>query len=183
MNRTLMAAVIAALALPVAALAALIVQQEMYLSHADVLTVPVRGVDPRELLRGHYIVGEFEWDWRTEPKDEGTGGLCVISADAPAAPRVKFIEGWHAGDRTDDCRMVLAGTVQPRRGNRSAGFMPAALDTASGQLQLFVSEKRAPELEDAIRRKPGSLTVDLAVRPDGFAVIRALRMEGQIIGR
>jgi hypothetical protein len=126
-------------------------------------------------------VGEFEWDWRTEPKDEGAGGLCVIST--AAAPRVEFIEGWRSGDRTDDCRMVLAGTVQPRRGNRSAGFMPAALDTGSGQLQLFVSEKRAPELEDAIRRNPGSLTVDLAVRPDGFAVIRALRMEGQIIGR
>jgi uncharacterized membrane-anchored protein len=79
--------------------------------------------------------------------------------------------------------MMLAGTARPKRGSRPAGFMPAALDAGSGQLQLFVPEKRAPDLESAIRLKPGSLTVDLAVRPDGFAVIRALRVGDQVIGR
>jgi hypothetical protein len=182
MNRALMAAVIATLAVPVLALAALIVQQEMHLSGAEVLNVPVRGVDPRDLLRGHYIVGDFDWDWRTEPTSEGPGGLCVLST-AARTPRVAFIEGWRAGDRADDCRMVLAGTARPKRGSRPAGFIPAALDSGSGQLQLFVSEIRAPDLENAIRRKPGSLTVDLAVRPDGFAAIRALRVDNEVIGR
>src|SRR5262249_25000341 len=44
--------VIVALVLPVAALAAMIGQQEWLRSQATVLNVAVRGVDPRDLLRG-----------------------------------------------------------------------------------------------------------------------------------
>lgn len=176
MNRALTIAVAAALALPIVALAALIGQQELRFGTAETVNVPVRGYDPRDLLRGHYITGQFDWDWETAPPANGTGGLCVRPATA-ARPSVRFIENWQVGDHAPGCRLVIAGRVA------SSVFLPASLDDGTRGIRLYVSEKRAPELEKLIRDHPGALTVDLAVRPDGSAAIMALRIDGQIVGR
>ncbi len=48
MSRALTIAVVAALALPVLALAALIGEQELRYAKAQVVNVPVRGIDPRD---------------------------------------------------------------------------------------------------------------------------------------
>jgi hypothetical protein len=48
---------------------------------------------------------------------------------------------------------------------------------------LFVPEERAAELDRLLVARPGALTVDLAVRPDGSAAIKALRVDGQVLGR
>ena len=90
MSRIFSAAVAAALALPVLALAALIGEQEAMLSGAAVVNVPVRGYDPRDLLHGHYIQGQLDWEWDSAPTapSSGTGiagAACVLAADAPNA--------------------------------------------------------------------------------------------------
>jgi len=189
MRRALtLAAVAAALALPVLALAALIGRQEYLLSDARVLNVPVNGVDPRDPLRGRYIVAQFDWDWAGEPVAPTrfavlSGAVCVL-ADDQARPRVRFIEGWKAGDGADDdCRMMIKGRGWPKEDNFSARFAPENLDAGGGLVHLFVSEDRAPELERLLRARPGGLTVDLAVRPDGLASVKALRLDGQVLGR
>jgi hypothetical protein len=187
MNRTFFAAVIAALTLPVLALAALIGEQEGLLLKAQVLNVPLIGVDPRDLLRGRYIIAQFDWDWESEPIATGSkilpGGLCVLASDA-SKPRVRFVEGWHAGDRaSDDCRMVLGGYASPRTASTPPLFVPDDLDAGSGRMHIFVPEELAPALENLVRDRPGSLTVDLAVRADGRAAIKAVRVDGQIVGR
>jgi hypothetical protein len=176
MNRLMAAAVVVALALPIVALAALIGEQELRFSHAQQVNVPVRGYDPRDLLRGHYITGQFDWDWETTPQNAAAGGLCILPGDA-ARPKVRFLENWQPSDRAPDCRLVIAGRVA------SSTFVPTTLDSGSQSVRLYVSEARAPELEELIREHPGALTVDLAVRPDGGAAIMALRVEGRIVGR
>jgi hypothetical protein len=176
MNRLMAAAVVAALALPIVALAALIGEQELRFSNAQQVNVPVRGFDPRDLLRGHYITGQFDWDWESTPQNSAAGGLCILSGDA-ARPRVRFLENWQPSDRAPDCRLVIAGRVA------LSTFVPATLDGGARGIRLYVSETRAPELEELIQKHPGALTVDLAVRPDGSAAIMALRVDGQIIGR
>ena len=50
-------------------------------------------------------------------------------------------------------------------------------------MRLFVPEERATDLEQLLIERPGAFTVDLAVRPDGSAAIKALRVDGQILGR
>lgn len=188
MSRALTLAVIAALALPVLALAALIGQQEHLLSGAKLLTVPVSGVDPRDPLRGHYLLAQLDWDWAGEPSAPTrfavlSGAVCVL-ADDQVPPRVRFVEGWKAGDRLDDdCRMVIKGRGWPKESDLPARFAPESLDAGGGLVHLFVSEDRAPELEQLLRARPGGLTVDLAVRPDGLASIQALRLDGQVLGR
>jgi hypothetical protein len=176
MNRLMTVAVVAALALPIVALAALIGEQELRFGNAQQVNVPVRGYDPRDLLRGHYITGQFDWDWETTPQTDGTGGLCILPADA-ARPKVRFLENWQPGDRAPNCRLVVAGRVA------SSVFVPATLDSGTRSVRLYVSETRAPQLEELLREHPGALTVDLAVRSDGSAAIMALRVDGQIVGR
>jgi uncharacterized membrane-anchored protein len=181
MSRAFALAVIAALALPVLALAGLVGHQELLLANARILSVPLTGFDPRDLLRGHYIRAQMDWDWENAPSvgeyEAVDGALCVL-AEAPK-PRVRFVAGWRTGDRTDtDCRLVIAGTARaPSR------FVPSKLDNGDGAVQFYVPEARASDLEKLMRERPGSLTVDLAVRADGAAAIRALRVEGEVLGR
>jgi GDYXXLXY protein len=189
-------AVIAALAFPILALAALIGQQERLLSGATVLNVPVSGVDPRDPLRGRYIVAQFDWDWSEEPIAPTrfavlSGAVCVLTDDqardqarSPARPRVRFLAGWKAGDGSgDDCRLIIKGRGWPKETGLPARFAPESLDAGGGLVHLFVPEDRASELERLLRARPGGLTVDLAVRPDGLAAIKALRFDGQLLAR
>jgi hypothetical protein len=41
---------------------------------------------------------------------------------------------------------------------------------------------RAAELEVLLMERPGALTVDLAVKPDGSAAIKGLRVDGEGLG-
>jgi hypothetical protein len=181
MSRTFLVAVIVTLALPVLALAGLIGQQEWVLANARILSVPLTGFDPRDLLSGHYIRARRDWEWESAPAvDEYQvvdGAMCVLK-ETPK-PRVRFLAGWKAGDRTKgDCKLVIAGHARAR-----ARFAPATLDNGDGGIQFYVPEARASDLEKLMRERPGSLTADLAVRADGAAAIRALRVEGEVIGR
>jgi hypothetical protein len=181
MTRTFLVSVIAALALPVLALAGLVGQQELVLANARILSVPLTGFDPRDLLRGHYIRAQMDWNWESTPSVEEyqavDGALCVLT-ETPK-PRVRFLAGWKAGDRTDaDCRLVIAGHARaPSR------FAPSGLDNGDGAIQFYVPETRASDLENLMRERPGSLTADLAVRADGASAVKALRIDGELIGR
>lgn len=181
MSRTFLIAVIAALALPVLALAGLVGQQEWVLANARILSVPLTGFDPRDLLRGHYIRAQMDWDWEHPPVVEEyqvvDGAVCVL--EETPKPRVRFLAGWKAGDQTNsDCRLLIAGHARvPSR------FAPTTLDNGDGGIQFYVPETRAIDLEKLMRERPGSLTADLAVRADGAAAIRALRIDGESIGR
>jgi hypothetical protein len=180
-SRAFLVAVAAALALPVLALAALIGQQEWLLADARILSVPLTGFDPRDLLRGHYIRAQLDWSWERPPAvgpySIVDGALCVLT-EAPK-PSVRFVAGWKAGDRTDaDCGLMIAGLVHaPSR------FAPSALDGGDGAIQFYVPETRAADLEKLMQDRPGALTADLAIRADGYAAIKAIRVDGRVLGR
>jgi hypothetical protein len=181
--KPLVLAVAATLALPVLALAALIGMQEYRVAGAQLLTVPVRGVDPRDLLQGHYLVATFDWDWQPEPAASGTGGLCVLSDNSVAKPQVHFIDGWKPGSGpVEGCRLVIFGKVRGKQDGAPA-FAPTGLDDGYFAVHLFVPETRAVDLQETVRQRPDALTVDLAVRPDGSATVRRLRLDGQPIGK
>ena len=184
MRRKITGLVIAALALPVVALAAMIGQQEWLLYRVTVLNVAVRGVDPRDLLRGHYLTASLEWTWESLPPPAADGRvpagvLCVIAIDSRRHARVRFLAD-STSDRspTGDCLLLIPGTMRGRD-----AFVPGMIDTANGAIKLFVPEARASELERLIRDRPGALTVDLAVRADGHVGIQALRLAGEVLGR
>jgi GDYXXLXY protein len=149
--------------------------------------VPLIGFDPRDLLYGHYLLAQFDWDWEREPMAPNTyqevdGAGCVL-ADVPK-PRLRFLAGWTAGDPVDPaCRLVMIGRGWPRDGRRPPRFTPASLDQEGAGVRFYIPEDRGSEFENLIRDRPGALTADLAVRVDGNVAIRALRIDGKPIGR
>lgn len=186
MSRALTVAIIAALTLPVLALAALVGEQERQIAGAPILRVPLIGYDPRDLIYGHYLLAQFDWDWEGEPKapndyEEVEGGACVL-AETPK-PKLRFVAGWKTGDRVDPaCKMMMVGLASQRSGQVAARFTPANLDQGGG-VRFYIPEHRGGELEQLIRDRPGALTADLAVRADGNVTIRAVRIDGQPISR
>jgi hypothetical protein len=184
MRRARAAFVTMALALPLLALTAMIGQQEWLRSKVTVLNVAVRGFDPRDLLRGHYLTATFNWNWEGLPQTDADGrlpqgALCVSAIDRDRKPRVRFLPG-SAGSQAVDggCLLVIPGAMWA-----SDAFVPATIDSTSGGFRLFVPETRARELERLIRERPGALTVDLAARGDGHVAIQALRVDGRVLGR
>ena len=175
--------VIAALALPVVALAAMVGLQEWLRSHVTVLNVAVRGADPRDLLRGHYLTAGFAWSWERLPRSEAdgrmpAGALCVTAIDAERRARVRFVPDSPGGQARTGCLLAIPGGMWG-----SDTFVPGSIDTSNGSIRLFVPERRAGELERLVRERPGALTVDLAVRADGYVSIQGLRVDGQVLGR
>jgi len=77
-----------------------------------------------------------------------------------------------------DCLLVVPGGMWG-----SDAFVPGTLDTTNGGIRLYVPETRAGELERLVREQPGALSVDLAVRADGYVSIQALRVDDQVLGR
>ena len=188
MSRVAIAAVATALAFPVLALGALIGQQELRWADATIVNVPLRGYDPRDLLAGHYIAARLDWDWTAEPavtdgRSAIDGAACVLPGDSPR-PRVRFLSDWTIDSPADaGCRAIMAGEGWVADGGRPARFAPASLDDGGGGLKVFVPEARAADLEETLRQRPGALSVDLAVRSDGNAAIRAVRVDGKVLGR
>jgi len=176
--------VIAALALPVVALAAMVGQQEWLRSRVTILTVAVRGADPRDLLRGHYLTAAFAWDWESLPRPGAdgrmpAGALCVLAIDAERRPRVRLLPEPTADQaKAAACQLLIPGWMLS-----SDTFVPTSIDITNGAIRLFVPETRATELERMIRERPGALTVDLAVRTDGHVSIEGLRIDGRLLGR
>jgi hypothetical protein len=101
----------------------------------------------------------------------------VIAIDARRQSRVRFLP---ASDQATagDCLLVIPGGMWGRD-----TFVPGTIDTTSGSIRLFVPETRASELEQLTRERPGALSVDLAVRADGYVSIQALRVDDQVLGR
>jgi hypothetical protein len=188
MSRVLIAAVAASLAFPVLALGALIGQQEHRWTDATIVNVPLRGYDPRDLLAGHYIAARLDWDWTAEPtatdgRSAIDGAVCVLPGDAPK-PRVRFLPDWTVDSPAEaGCRAIMAGEGWVADGGRPARFAPASLDDGDGGLKVFVPEARALDFEEMLRQRAGALSVDLAVRSDGNAAIRAVRVDGKVLGR
>ena len=188
MNRVLAVVVAAALALPVAALAWMVVDAERMISGMPVVRVAITGYDPRDPLRGHYLRYRFDWGVPSGTAEVGTvGELCVRSAPrdgvavvVPVQPRKPVAKG--------DCVVTISGrgTVlaearrttpdQPTSSGR-VDFTPYGVE----DLRLYVPEEHAKALERALLDGKTKMTVDLAVRPDGRSRVKAWHIDGRTI--
>ncbi len=132
-----------ALALPLAGLVLSIAAREAGLSGASEWRIPIAGYDPRDPIRGRFIM--FRYDWR----------VAGNAADCNDAVCTLCLEE-QAGD-------IVAAIASP------AAACPARIDVngsairiahqADGQLpdfssRIFVSETSAPQLEQMLRDQP-----------------------------
>jgi hypothetical protein len=171
----------ALLAFPLVGLATIVGHQEYLRASAPVITVALRGVDPRDLLRGHYLVGDLAWNWAPDgatAKQPAHGRICLTQttgSDRLSARFMPIVETPPQGS----CTAVLAGWYTPGVGGFGAGFTPNGVGgDYQRQLRFYVPQAQAQRLETLMRERPGALAVDLAVLPDETAVIKGLRVDG-----
>lgn len=151
-------ALLLSLVLPVAGLAATWAWTESWTSEGTDWEVPIRGFDPRDLLRGHYI--EFTYDWPGDRGDDSftwIGQFC-IEGTPPVIDRVNFRED------VSGCRYF----AKPAPGTVYSGY-----GLATGR--LYVPQRRAPEIEDKLRNADLRGIVTVRQRTDGRIIPQSIR--------
>src|SRR5690606_39374036 len=116
------------LALPFAGLATTIARNEIALASADEWVIPVTGFDPRDPLRGRYIVFRYQWEVVGDA-EQCRGGRCLICLE-----------------RIEEGKIVAA--ILPRESDPPC---PSRLDPEASGIspeftgRIFVSETRSEE--------------------------------------
>jgi hypothetical protein len=117
--------------------------------------VPVQGYDPRDLLRGHYIVFQYEWPGLDDDDVPGPGTMLCIEGEAP---------------RIDSVEVVPEGTRCPRPVRAAFG------DTlAAGK--LYIPQDKARGLEEQLADPALRGIVRLRVRDNGRYTPMDIRFE------
>ncbi|EAQ28760.1 hypothetical protein NAP1_14213 [Erythrobacter sp. NAP1] len=133
MNRALR---LSALVLPLVGFAALWGWTDYESRQGTEWDVEIRGYDPRDLLRGHYV--QFSYDWNGLDDRLGMGDpparLC-LEGDPPGPPLVRRIEG-----EFGDC---------PYPAEADYGGVYGSNSLLLGR--LYVGQERAGELDRALR--------------------------------
>jgi hypothetical protein len=183
MKRLPLVLMMLALALPLAVLGLMVADAERARADAGIIRVAIRGYDPRDPLRGHYLRYQFDWNAETPFIGEVTR-LCVLSAPVTQPARVRPLNDMQAS--TAQCVLILNGRGQVLAEARrtelgetgSTGrlqFTPKGVESG----RLYVPEEHARELEQLLSEDSVRLTIDLAVRRDGHASIQAWHIDGK----
>jgi uncharacterized membrane-anchored protein len=154
-TRRIKAAITAALLLiPVAGLAAIWANTHRESKLGTDWDVPVRGYDPRDLLRGHYI--EYEYDW---PKLDGEiyGGetLCI----AGKAPQISGVTILPYGDK--DKEAVCGQIVRADSWSEEQGY-------STRRDRLYIPQTKGVPLEVKLRDPNLQGIVRVRIRKDGI---------------
>jgi hypothetical protein len=161
---------IAALALPVAGLAAGVVLQESGARGASEWRIPVAGYDPRDPLRGRFI--SFRYVWTVSgPAHLCRDGGCDLCLERGGRHVRALPKGESCPTRIDPAASRIALTYAPEFG---ADGQPLA-----AMSRLFVSERSAPRLEAQLRAGP--MQVRARLTRDGRLINDALEPLGEDI--
>lgn len=159
----------AALALPVAALAYSWAATHHMAQQGQEWLVPVRGYDPRDLLRGHYVQYRYDWPWDSAERSAdgqvpfAVGQLC-IEGRAPHVVRVRQLSfGTLSPQQTGGCAIVARATLGTRREVR--GLDSGILYTSQPRALALSRQLADPHLQGLIRVR---IRADGVMRPVGL---------------
>ncbi|UZW57028.1 GDYXXLXY domain-containing protein [Sphingobium sp. JS3065] len=137
--------------------------------------VPIRGYDPRDLLRGHYV--QYQYDWPVDAASSENGDNVPFSASlasqlciegtAPDIARVRelpVVLGRPDPEQARGCAIIVRSSLGARREVRGLG---------SGI--LFTSQTRALALSRQLTDSRLQGFVRVRIRPDG--VMRPVDIE------
>jgi uncharacterized membrane-anchored protein len=141
-----------ALLLPILATAGLIIRAELHL-HGRQWQFPIRGYDPRDMLRGHYLTYRIDWD-----HDSSSQNSC-----------------W-------DCCVCLKKTRSDQTARRTPCAYATDCDVklSSDQEQalsrFYIPEDKAQKLDQAVRARRASV---ILIEKRGQLSLKELLVDGQ----
>ncbi|MBO6552491.1 MAG: GDYXXLXY domain-containing protein [Roseitalea sp.] len=175
-------AAVAATAVLCAILAWMIESRAQILREGAEIVLKSEPIDPRDLLRGHYVV-------LTYPAQQITGDvLAGLTAEAGMREPGRDVPVYVTFEAGPDGhhRPVAASLTKPDEGIFLRGTAPyldgrtVTLFVDYGIGRFYTNEHRAPELE--ARMRAGGLTeIVIAVGADGTGQIKAFRQAGETI--
>lgn len=148
-----------ALLLPLVALVLLIVRAELVLKQGKRWTVAITGYDPRDLVRGHYLLFRLKW----KPASS-------LDEQCPSTSEDCYLCLERQGDDTSARPEPTMRRVYSYQTKQCDSAFPAA--TEENLHKYFIPEDKGAVLERAIREKEASLV--LAVSASGEVVIKDL---------
>ncbi|MFT3772923.1 MAG: GDYXXLXY domain-containing protein [Minicystis sp.] len=145
-----------ALALPIVALLAMVVRAEIVSRGGKPWVIAIRGYDPRDLIRGHYL--SYRLDFRKEePSERCTAATCCYCLRGPA------------GSEPLVTRINCA-----EKASCDSWFPESQLDHLQ---EFYVPEDRGYQLEREIRAKDAKLSV--RVSSGGVVIVQDLLLDGR----
>lgn len=150
--------------LPALGIAALVVQAEIAVRSGQVFRIPIRGYDPRDLMHGHYLRYQFDFNWQGDDSctpeldktlSSGTDGTvtregrlspecCLCLSDAQTANLGPAVRQIHCNsDERADCTAWI----------RSKDVMPPS--------RYFVPEEHAEELNRRVTDGPAAIELSV----------------------
>ncbi len=146
---------ILALLIPILIVIGAIGKSEYQLANGETWRFKISGYDPRDLLRGHYVTYQVEFDWEKDKgicKNKKKCCLCFKRKKDPlASVKVSKMSCSKAIDRCD-------GLMQEK-------FLPELR-------KYFIPEDKGKALEKAIRKKNAEILLELS--KDGRPIVRDL---------
>lgn len=161
------------LALPFAAMLLMIGMNAQNMSHKE-YRVKIEGYDPRDLLRGHYLIFRYVWPERAQESAQAcwdNGNSCCACFNGEAeAPDIEFGNCAHYAAQENICQATLpmidsaGGTPQPHE----------------NLLRYYIPEAEARNLEDWLRGGMHNFEVGIVPLPEGQgAQLKMLYIDGQ----
>jgi len=114
--------------------------------------VPIEGYDPRDFLRGHYVVFRYDWPLDEQLDDAGRQSICLEGE----APNIRQARPLADGDVCD----------HPIREDA---------DRRLSDGRLYIGQARAAQLEEELRNRDQRGIVTIRQRDDGSFTPIAIR--------
>lgn len=161
------------------ALIAMVAERAYTLNSGKVVTLEVVPVDPTDMFRGDFVILSYKISRLDLSK---LGGDDSFDLYEPVYVMLAQANGTWSAVSTHKAPVAPAGGQVMLQG--TVTFVSGTSDTAPAELQVtygiesfFVPQGKGKPLED--ERQAGKVTVDIAVRSDGQAAIKALKVEGK----
>lgn len=154
---------LALLALPFLAMLVMIGTNMRHLSHQE-YRIAIEGYDPRDLLKGHYLVFRYKWPAEVQTK---TAYECACLAGDPLAPVVTFGACPRTKPVRADCRAFIR---LAESGDHSQPYESAR--------RFFIPEAHAGRLENMLRSGKHDFAVGVVPQDNGTVQLKDLYIDG-----
>lgn len=161
------------LALPFLAMGFMVATNQAGLSADDEYRLEIEGYDPRDLLRGHFLIFRYKWPDNADDIADGTfeheNQVCACLSGNPQKPDVHFEKCAPASSSSPTCNKpilmadwVSRWTLQPDESLR----------------QFYIPEQHARMLEDMLRSNRHKFEVGLVPQGEGKGRVKELYIDG-----